>query len=80
LNDYDQTASILIVDDDPVIREYIRLHLSTANFRVRVAENGKQALEMATTEPPDLILTDISMPIMDGFDLVEAVRNHPLFY
>ena len=77
MNDYDQTASILIVDDDPVIREYIRLHLSTANFRVRVAENGKQALEMAVAEAPDLILTDISMPIMDGFDLVEAVRSHP---
>ena len=71
------TANILVVDDDPTIREYVRLHLASANFEVEVAEDGETAYEMALLHPPDLILSDISMPNMDGFQFLEKIRACP---
>jgi len=68
------TANILVVDDDPTIREYVRLHLASANFEVQVAGDGAAAYEMALLNPPDLILSDISMPNMDGFQFLEKIR------
>ena len=72
------TANILVVDDDPTIREYVRLHLASANFEVEVAGDGETAYEMALLHPPDLILSDISMPNMDGFQFLEKIRACPL--
>lgn len=72
-----QATDILIVDDDAVIREYLRIHLTSAGFSVRMAEDGQEGLEIATATPPDIIITDISMPRMDGFDFLEAVRGQP---
>lgn len=71
------TANILVVDDDPTIREYVRLHLTSANFEVEVAGDGETAYEMALLHPPDLILSDISMPHMDGFQFLEKIRACP---
>jgi eukaryotic-like serine/threonine-protein kinase len=70
-------TDILIVDDDAVIREYLRLHLTGAGFSVRMAEDGQAGLEIVTAKPPDLIISDISMPRMDGFGFLEAVRGQP---
>ncbi len=70
------TANILVVDDDPTIREYVRLHLASANFEVQVAADGESAYQMALLNPPDLILSDISMPNMDGFQFLEKIRAH----
>jgi serine/threonine-protein kinase PpkA len=72
------TANILVVDDDPTIREYVRLHLASANFEVEVAGDGETAYEMALLHPPDLILSDISMPHMDGFQFLEKIRACPV--
>lgn len=72
------TANILVVDDDPTIREYVRLHLASANFEVEVAGDGETAYEMALLHPPDLILSDISMPNMDGFQFLEKIRACPV--
>jgi CheY-like chemotaxis protein len=62
------TASILVVDDDPIILDYIRLHLATADFDVRVVQNVGEAMTAIGEQTPDLILSDISMPNVDGFD------------
>jgi serine/threonine-protein kinase PpkA len=67
-------ATILVVDDDPVILDYIRLHLTTADFEVRVAESVADALVSLSEKVPDLIISDISMPSSDGFDLLTKVR------
>ena len=72
------TANILVVDDDPMIREYVRLHLASANFEVTVAADGASAFAMALLNPPDLILSDISMPNMDGFEFLEKIRGNDL--
>ena len=51
--------------------------LTTAGFSVRVAANGLKALELFREDPPDLILLDLMMPEMDGFEVLERVRNNP---
>jgi len=66
--------NVLVVDDDSVIRELLRMHLASADFNVTVAEDGEEAFALIASNPPDLIITDISMPRMDGFELLEAVR------
>ena len=71
------TRSVLVVDDALTIRELQRSILERAGFGVRVAVDGIDALSKLAEEPSDLILTDIEMPNMNGFDLTEAVRAHP---
>lgn len=72
-----QSQSILVVDDDPVILEYVRLHLSTADFDVRVAPGVAEAIAAISDRLPDLIMSDISMPQLDGFDLLSMLRADP---
>jgi two-component system chemotaxis response regulator CheY len=67
-------ASILIVDDDQSIRDLLRLHLSSAGYEVHVAEDAIAAGYMVLRSPPDLIITDINMPHMDGFEFIAALR------
>lgn len=65
---------ILIVEDNPDLRAFTRTYLQTT-YRIIEAENGKQAYELAKRNIPDLIITDLMMPIMNGFELVEKIRN-----
>ncbi|PTL85681.1 response regulator [Vitiosangium sp. GDMCC 1.1324] len=60
-------AHILVVDDDPDLREVVTLMLEAAGYRVRQAENGQIALERIKEELPGLILLDMKMPVMDGW-------------
>ncbi|HEY2336991.1 MAG TPA: response regulator [Burkholderiales bacterium] len=68
-------ANILIVDDDENIRELLRLHLSAAGYEVHVAEDAISAGYMVLRSPPDLIITDINMPHMDGFEFIAALKS-----
>jgi DNA-binding response OmpR family regulator len=69
------TARILIVDDDDSIRELLRMHLSNAGYEVRVAEDAIAAGYSVLRDPPDLIISDVNMPHMDGFEFVAALRS-----
>jgi two-component system chemotaxis sensor kinase CheA len=69
--------SVLVVDDALTVRELQRSILERAGFDVRVASDGSQALAQLAEKPSDLVLTDVEMPIMDGFALTEAIRAHP---
>jgi len=66
---------ILVADDDPNIRDLIRLYLEKEGFQVSVAENGTRALEMLRTSPPDLVILDIMMPGTDGWEVCRQVRR-----
>jgi two-component system chemotaxis sensor kinase CheA len=70
-------VSVMVVDDALTIRELQRSILERAGYRVRTASNGAEALAMLATEDTTLVLTDIEMPKMDGFALIEAMRKHP---
>ncbi|MEM6966649.1 MAG: ATP-binding protein, partial [Bacteroidota bacterium] len=65
---------ILIVEDNPDLRAFTRTYLQT-HYRIIEAENGKQAYELARRSIPDLIVTDLMMPQMNGFELVQQIRN-----
>jgi CheY-like chemotaxis protein len=67
-------ASILVVDDDESIRELLRLHLRAAGYEVQVAADGIAAGYMVLRGAPDLIISDISMPHMNGFEFVAALK------
>jgi two-component system alkaline phosphatase synthesis response regulator PhoP len=67
--------TILVVDDEPNIVQVIRDYLERAGYRVRVARDGRSALEHAHTEPPDLIILDLGLPGMDGLDVTRELRK-----
>jgi two-component system chemotaxis response regulator CheY len=66
---------ILTVDDSATIRELLLSELSGLGYRVTQAEDGINGLEMLSLEPPDLIITDITMPRMDGIRFIQNVRG-----
>jgi PAS domain S-box-containing protein len=68
---------ILVVDDDEAARVLTEIVLTNAEFRVVQAENGEEALEVFRAERPDIVLLDVSMPVMDGFDACRALRKLP---
>ena len=69
------TKTILVVDDKANVRTLVREYLSEQGFRVATAENGQNALYAARLEKPDLILLDIMMPEMDGFEFIRTYRK-----
>ena len=68
------TSRILVVEDDESMRELLRLHLSSAGYTVEVAEDAIAAGYSVLKAAPDLIVCDVAMPHMDGFELVAALR------
>jgi CheY-like chemotaxis protein len=70
-------ATILVVDDDDSIRSLLRQELGDAGYVVREATNGKEALELVREVKPDLVILDIMMPEMNGFDVAAILKNDP---
>ena len=68
---------VLMVEDDPAQRMSIRSVLEPQQWRVTEADNGRVALDLLAKEIPDIILIDLMMPEMDGFDLIAALRKQP---
>jgi DNA-binding NtrC family response regulator len=69
-------VTLLIVDDEPMIRTSISQVLTEVGYSVRSAENGITALREIQTEVPELLLSDLNMPGMSGFELLSFVRHH----
>jgi two-component system chemotaxis response regulator CheY len=67
---------VLLVDDDASIRVLCSLNLRAAEFEVTEAADGLHAFEEASRHPPDLVLSDLHLPGLDGFALAEALRRH----
>lgn len=68
---------ILVVEDHPDSRDLLRQILQSVGARVLLAADGAEALRVATSEPPDLILCDLKMPVMDGFAFLHHLRHTP---
>jgi two-component system, chemotaxis family, chemotaxis protein CheY len=69
------SKTVLTVDDSRTMRDMLRLALADAGFRVVQAEDGVHGLEVLRGETPNVIVTDINMPRMDGFGFIENVRS-----
>lgn len=67
-------ATVLLVDDDPKIRELLRLYVARDGHRALFAADGAAALEMALSARPDLILLDVMLPRLDGFEVCRRIR------
>jgi DNA-binding response OmpR family regulator len=67
---------ILVADDDPVAARFMATLLGEKGYEVLVAADGEHAFEIATRLKPDLIVSDLVMPYRDGFDIIQAIRNH----
>ena len=70
-------TKILVVDDEPNIVQTLQDRLEMNEYIVVTASNGKEGLNTALKENPDIILLDVIMPIMDGHEMLEALRRHP---
>lgn len=71
-----EAKKILVVEDNEDTREILLYRLkSMGNYEVLLASNGKEALEMATRSRPDLIIMDLKMPVMDGWEATKAIRQ-----
>ncbi len=71
------TARILAVDDSRTMRTMLQLALSEAGFDVELAEDGIDGIEKLKRRVPDLVITDINMPRLDGFGVIERIRADP---
>lgn len=69
------TNRILVVDDEPRIRELTRMVLENEGYRVAVASDGVEAIEKSLVEAPDLVLLDLKLPKMDGFKACKAIKS-----
>lgn len=72
---HEKKNTILIVDDEEEIRKMLNIFLDVAEFKVVESENGKQAVRMAASIKPDLVLLDLGLPDMDGKEVVTAIRE-----
>jgi DNA-binding response OmpR family regulator len=72
-------TKILIAEDDKDIRELIVLSLGFAGYQVISAADGQQAVDLTLEEEPDLILLDVRMPRLTGFEVLEQIKGHPEF-
>jgi len=70
-------VSILIIDDEEDIRDILKYNLEKEGFKVAVANNGIQGIEMVAIHKPDLIILDVMMPGIDGIEVCELIRSNP---
>ncbi|MBZ8182307.1 MAG: response regulator transcription factor [Oscillatoria sp. PMC 1051.18] len=75
-----ETSKLLLVDDEPGLREAVQAYLESEDeFEVEVASNAKQAWELVQKDPPDLVISDIMMPDVDGYQFLKQLREDPRF-
>jgi CheY-like chemotaxis protein len=70
---------VLVVEDDFAIRDLVSEVLDAAGYRVLTAENGVEALAKIDAQPPDLVVSDLMMPLLDGVELAARLRSDPRF-
>ncbi len=70
-------AKIVVIEDDPTFLDLLRVHLASAGHEVLTAEDAVLGLRAIIDNAPDLILLDLSVPYLDGFEMLEALRSDP---
>lgn len=75
MNTTETRLTVMVVDDSEDIREVLRWQLTQMGYRVTEASNGQEAVEAVSKECPALILMDITMPVLDGFEATRMIRG-----
>lgn len=73
----DDDLRLLFVDDDPILREFAQVNLGSPSVSVDLASNGAEALQTLSVQAYDLVLLDLEMPVMDGFEVLRRLRADP---
>jgi CheY-like chemotaxis protein len=73
----DEPMEILFADDDPILREFAQVQLASDMAAIHLAEHGQAALDHLAAHPVSLIVLDLEMPVMDGFDVLAHLRANP---
>lgn len=73
------SAQLLLVDDEPGLREAVKDYLQESGFNVQVASNAREGWELAQQNTPDLVISDIMMPQVDGYQFLKQLRDDPRF-
>ena len=73
-----ERATVLVIDDDEIIRSLVRLHLVSAGYDVTVAEDAVEGGHLVLKERPDIVVCDVDMPYMSGYEFVAALKSDPL--
>jgi two-component system KDP operon response regulator KdpE len=68
-------ATILVVDDEPHVAKLVKANLQPSGYKVLIASDGEEALQMVQTESPDLVILDIMLPKMDGYEVCRHIRE-----
>lgn len=71
--------TVLVVDDDPNALDIVRTYLESRGYTVTTARDGKEALSQLERTRPALVLLDVMMPGMDGWEVARIIKNHPAF-
>lgn len=69
--------TILVVEDDPMNRDMLARRLAWEGYQIRTASNGREAVDMASLEHPDLILMDVGIPLLNGWQATSQLKSHP---
>ena len=72
----DDARKILVVDDEPDCLEFVRAILEPEGYTVATAANGQEALDQIEADAPDLVVLDVMMPVLDGFDACEEIKSN----
>ena len=73
-----KTAKILVVDDDPYILLSLEFLMKKAGYDVLIARNGNETLEILKKNVPDIVLLDIMMPDIDGYEICKIIKSNPI--
>jgi CheY-like chemotaxis protein len=76
-NGNNTAVRLLVVDDDPQVADMVAQMLEERPYHIETASDGLSALNAITQQPPDIILLDLMMPNLDGFGVIEQLRQHP---
>ncbi|MFL2527097.1 MAG: response regulator [Candidatus Azotimanducaceae bacterium] len=74
---FSSEKKVLVIDDDPIVRDLMKNHLENDGFEVLLAEGGKEGIHLARTEKPSVITLDILMPEMDGWSVLRTLKADP---
>ena len=72
-----QTITVLVVDDEPIVQQLIKFKLRSLGYEVMLASNGEEALGFVQERHPDVILLDVLMPVMGGFEALTRLKSNP---
>ncbi len=75
----ERKARLLVIEDEPSLAKVLQMRLQIEGFEVDIAFDGAEGMKMMGESPPDLVVCDLMMPVMDGLEVTRAMKSDPMF-